>query len=271
MTTNRTHLPNEGNSPKVINKRIKIIALGLLLTLCMANMYGQGNTKRHPAEPEIVFVEGGTFMMGCSSEQGKDCKDDERPQHEVTLSSFNISKYLVTQRQWKLLLGEEPSGKKKCDNLPVEDVSWNDTQKFITALNAATGKNYRLPTEAEWEYAARGGTKSKGYKYSGSNNLVDVAWFDKGGYSLEPVGTKQPNELGIYDMSGNVWEWCNDWAEEYTASPQRDPKGPSSGDFRVMRGGGWLNEARQCSVTCRSWSSPDSRFGKVQGFRLVLP
>ncbi|MDR3286805.1 MAG: SUMF1/EgtB/PvdO family nonheme iron enzyme, partial [Prevotellaceae bacterium] len=131
---------------------------------------------RHPAEPEMVSVQGGTFWMGCSSEQGSECYGDESPLHRVTVSSFNIGKYEVTQAQWKAVMGSNPSNFKG-DNLPVEQVSWTDVQEFISRLNAATGKNYRLPTEAEWEYAARGGNKSKGYKYSGSSNINDVAWF----------------------------------------------------------------------------------------------
>ncbi|MDR1369559.1 MAG: formylglycine-generating enzyme family protein [Dysgonamonadaceae bacterium] len=272
MVMDRGYCPNEVSSKNHRNKRLKIIVLGSLLAFCLTNVYGQGNTKRHPAEPEMVFVESGTFLMGTATGQGgREAKDTESPQHSVTVSSFNISKYVVTQGQWKLLMGKEPSGNTKGDNLPVENVSWNDAQEFIRFLNTATGKNYRLPTEAEWEYAARGGAKSKGYKYSGSNNLIDVAWFDEGGYSLNPVGTKMPNELGIYDMSGNVWEWCGDWAEIYTASSQRDPKGPSSGSFRVKRGGAWLSETRECRVVHRSWGKPNETFGKCLGFRLVLP
>ena len=268
---NKNYFQDGGSLENYRNNQIKTIILGSLLALCITNMYGQSDIKHHPAEPEVVFVEGGTFMMGCPSERKKECKDNELPQHSVTVNSFNISKYVVTQGQWKLLMGEEPFGKKKGDNLPVENVSWDDAQKFIRLLNATTGKNYRLPTEAEWEFAARGGSKSKGYKYNGSNNLADVAWFDEDRKGLQPVGTKLPNELGIYDMSGNVWEWCNDWAEEYTASPKRNPKGPLSGSFRVLRGGGWFSETRECTASYRSWSSPGNRFGYGHGFRLVLP
>ena len=257
-------------------KNIGRVALIVLAAFCGFKSYGQGNISRtHPAEPEMVFVEGGTFMMGCTPEQESGSKDYEKPAHQVTVSSFSIGKYEITQRQWELLMNSNPSTPKKGDNLPVENVSWDETQEFISVLNAATGKNYRLPTEAEWEYAARGGNQSKGYIYSGSNNLADVAWFYESGNDLHPVGTKQPNELGIYDTSGNVIEWCNDRAEaniaSYPVSPQHDPKGPLSGDYRVLRGGSWFSEARQCRVSSRGWHFHVRGFSKSIGFRLVLP
>jgi formylglycine-generating enzyme required for sulfatase activity len=214
----------------------------------------------------MVFVEGGTFNMGCTSEQGSDCYDNEKPAHRVTVSDFYICKYEVTQAQWESVMGSNPSNFKG-DNLPVETVSWDDIQEFIKKLNAQTGKNYRLPTEAEWEYAARGGTKSKGYKYSGSNNLAEVAWFG-GNSGSHPVGTKQPNELGIYDMSGNVWEWCSDWDGTYSASAQQNPIGASSGSARVSRGGSWSSRAQGCRVAARGGISSGDRYG-ILGFRLA--
>ncbi|GHU93684.1 hypothetical protein FACS1894156_0870 [Bacteroidia bacterium] len=218
----------------------------------------------------MVRVKGGTFWMGCSTEQQGDCDADESPLHSVTLSSFSIGKYEVTQAQWKLIMGSNPSYFKG-DNLPVENVSWNDAQTFISRLNAATGKSYRLPTEAEWEFAARGGKQTQGYKYSGSNNLYDVAWYaDNSGRRTHIVGTKKANELGIYDMSGNVWEWCNDWHGTYSASPQRDPMGVSSGSYRVLRGGGWSGTAQYCRVADRNYNTPSLRNYNL-GFRLVLP
>ena len=253
---------------------MKKLLLGIVvLAVCGVKMYGQNNTKSHPSEPEMVFVEGGTFQMGCTAEQGKDCRDNEKPAHSVTVSSFNIGKYEVTQKQWKTLMGDIPPEYSKGDNYPIETVYWENTQKFISLLNAATGKNYRLPTEAEWEYAARGGTKSKGYKYSGSNKLSDVAWYDKGGYKLQPVGTKQPNELGIYDMSGNVWELCSDLPSDYSASSQHDPQVTTSSQSsrRVDRGGCWVSDSNQCRITYRSSSPYNMHFGKGTGFRLVLP
>ena len=243
---------------------------------------GSSSGSRHPAEPEMVFVQGGTFWMGCTGEQQGDCDSDESPLHQVTVSSFQIAKFVVTQKQWQLIMGTNVRQQRdkansswsiygEGDNYPMYYVSWDEAQEFIRRLNAATGKQYRLPTEAEWEYAARGGAKSQGYKYSGSNNLNNVAWYtDNSGSITHAVGTKQPNELGIYDMSGNVWEWCNDWFGTYPASAQRDPMGASSGSFRVNRGGSWYNDATSCRVAYRLNFSPGFRYNFL-GFRVVLP
>ncbi|MBO7279514.1 MAG: formylglycine-generating enzyme family protein [Bacteroidales bacterium] len=218
----------------------------------------------------MVFVEGGTFQMGATSEQGSDVQDDEKPVHSVTLSDFYMGKYEVTQEQWKVVMGSNPSYFTGDDNLPVEQVSWEDVQEFIQKLNAKTGKTYRLPTEAEWEYAARGGNQSQGYKYAGSNTFEEVAWYeDNSGGKTHPVGQKQPNELGLYDMSGNVEEWCQDWYESYDSSAQTNPTGPSSGLGRVLRGSGWSSLARYCRVACRNAYNP-SDGGYDLGFRLVL-
>ena len=168
----------------------------------------------------MVYVSGGTFTMGATCEQGCENVSGEKPTHSVTLSSFYLCKYEVTQALWIAVMGENPSNHKG-DNLPVEQVSWNDCQNFITRLNSLTDRKFRLPTEAEWEYAARGGNRSHGYKYSGSNNLSEVAWYGgNGGYNTHPVGLKGPNELGLYDMSGNVYEWCSDWYGPYSSSSQ---------------------------------------------------
>ncbi len=219
---------------------------------------------------EMIPVEGGTFTMGATAEQGSDAYDDEKPAHKVNLSSYAIGKYEVTQALWKAVMGNNPSGFKG-DNNPVEQVSWNDCQTFISKLNAITGKNFRLPTEAEWEFAARGGKKSNGYKYSGSNDLDEVAWHDSNsGSKTHPVGTKKPNELGIYDMSGNVWEWCGDWFGNYISSSQTNPTGPTSGSYRVRRGGSWGNFAGNCRVSYRDGSIPGGG-GSYIGLRLVLP
>jgi formylglycine-generating enzyme required for sulfatase activity len=217
-------------------------------------------------EPELISVEGGTFMMG-----GRDGTDDvtELPVHEVRLSGFKIAKYPVTQQQWKVVMENNPSYDKG-DNLPVTNVTWNDAQEFIKKLNAATGKNYRLPTEAEWEFAARGGNKSKNYVYSGSNNIDEVAWYRSNSLSSQPVGTKMPNELDIYDMSGNVWEWCSDWAALYTADLQENPQGPSTGTHRIMRGGSAGILPFYCRVACRIPSEPTIVWSNV-GFRLAHP
>jgi formylglycine-generating enzyme required for sulfatase activity len=216
----------------------------------------------------MVFVQGGTFRMGCTAEQQDDCDGDEKPVHEVTLSSYYIGKYEVTQAQWEALMGSNPS-KFKGGNLPVENVSWDDVQVFIERLNAATGKRYRLPTEAEWEYAARGGKRSRNYKYSGSNSVEDVAWMDNNsGETTHPVGTKKANELGIYDMSGNVFEWCHDWYDDYPDSAQNNPVGASSGSYRVGRGGSWSYYAGICRMAIRGSRSPGRRDGLL-GFRVA--
>ena len=217
----------------------------------------------------MVYVSGGTFTMGATSEQGGDAFDREKPAHSVTLSGYYIGKYEVTQELWKAVMGSNPS-RFKGDNLPVERVSWNDVQEFLRKLNAMTGKRYRLPTEAEWEFAARGGNSSRGYKYSGSNSLGSVAWYDgNSGNKTHVVGTKSPNELGIYDMSGNVREWCQDWYGSYSSSSQRNPKGPNSGSYRVDRGGSWFSRARYCRVSTRNNRTPDFRDSSL-GFRLAL-
>ena len=199
----------------------------------------------------MVPVAGGTFTMGATSEQGTNIDSNEKPTHQVTLSSYMIGKTEVTQALWQAVMGSNPSYFRG-DNLPVEQVSWDDCQKFITKLNALTGKNFRLPTEAEWEYAARGGNMSQGYKYSGSNEIGDVAWYDNNsGNKTHSVATKAPNELGIYDMSGNLWEWCSDWFNIYSSTAQTNPTGPDSGSNRIIRGGSWGHDLLDCRVAIR--------------------
>ena len=218
---------------------------------------------------EMVKVEAGSFNMGATPEM-ENPWEDEKPVHRVTLTNdYYIGKYEVTQALWQAVMGSNPSNFKG-DALPVEQVSWNDCQDFISKLNAMTGKRFRLPTEAEWEYAARGGKKSRGYQYSGSNTLGDVAWYsDNSGKKTHDVGTKQPNELGIYDMTGNVWEWCQDWYGSYSSSPQTNPTGAVRGSDRVNRGGSWVNSARDCRSSCRGSYAPDDRYIGL-GLRLVL-
>ena len=207
--------------------------------------------------------------MGGTSEQGSDAADDEKPTHRVTLSNFYIGKYEVTQALWEAVMGSNPSNWKG-SNLPVETVSWDDCQTFIRKLNALTGKNFRLPTEAEWEFAARGGNNSRGYKYAGSNNIGHVAWYwNNGGEKTHVVGTKSSNELGLYDMSGNVWEWCQDWFGSYSSASQTNPTGASSGSYRVLRGGCWFNYARSCRSSGRIINTPGGRYND-NGLRLVL-
>ena len=227
-------------------------------------MFSIGNVRF-----EMVRVEGGTFTMGATPEQGSYVDDDESPTHQVTLSSYMIGKTEVTQELWEAVMGSNPSHFKG-SNLPVEEVSWEDCQEFITKLNALTGKNFRLPTEAEWEFAARGGNNSRGYKYSGSNTLSNVAWYDdNSGSQTHPVGTKSPNELGIYDMSGNVWEWCSDWYGNYSSSSQYNPTGSISGSRSVFRGGSWFSNARFCRVSNRDDYYPTYRDNNL-GLRLAL-
>ena len=218
----------------------------------------------------MMYVKGGSFLMGATSEQGNDGTDDEKPIPRVTLSDYYIGETVVTQALWKAVMGDNRSYFKG-DNQPVENVSWEDCQGFLKQLNKMTGKTFRLPTEAEWEYAARGGRKSQCFKYAGNNDVNKVAWFDgNSGGRTHPVKQKNANELGLYDMSGNVWEWCQDWyASSYNSSAQVNPTGPSSGSLRVLRGGSWRNFARYCRVAFRYLCTPDYR-NYFLGFRLVL-
>ena len=218
---------------------------------------------------DMVEVRGGTFRMGATPLQYCDTLDWEKPVHRVTLSSYYIGKTEVTQALWKAVMGSNPSCWKG-DNLPVERVSWDDCQEFIRELNALTGQNFRLPTEAEWEFACCGGNNSRGYKYSGSNYIDDVAWYtDNSGDKTHPVATKSSNELGIYDMSGNVWEWCSDWFGYYSSGAQTNPKGPYGGSFRVIRGGGWYDRAGDCRSSFRGNGIPTIRDSNL-GLRLAF-
>lgn len=222
---------------------------------------------------DMVKVEAGTFMMGATSEM-KDSYDDpdsdEKPVHQVTLTNdYYMGKYEVTQALWEAVMGSNPSYFKG-DNLPVEEVSWNDCQEFISKLNSLTGRKFRLPTEAEWEYAARGGKKSRCYQYSGSSNISDVVWYkDNSANKTHPVGTKQANELGIYDMSGNVWEWCSDRYGSYSSFSQTNPTGATSGSRHVNRGGSWAKNVRRSSPSCRYGAIYVDRDLDL-GFRLAL-
>ncbi len=234
---------------------------------------------------EMIPVEGGTFMMGATAEQGKAADDDEYPVHKVTVSSVAIGKYPVTQALWIAVMGKCPPYVTDAPNCPVAYVSWNECQEFISKLNAKlglsdAGKKFRFPTEAEWEFAARGGKKSRGYVYSGSDNIDEVAWhpmslFDFSEDHTHPVGQKKPNELGIYDMSGNVWEWCGDRYGAYSSKSQTNPK--RSGFLnrkRVLRGGngGDCFPDQFCRVSCRISCHSDKAFimfGQA-GLRLVF-
>lgn len=236
-----------------------------------SNDAGMQTFTLNGASFNMIRVEGGKFQMGGTSEQGRYAEGDEKPEHQVTLSTFSIGETEVTQAVWLAVMGTNPAHFMG-SNRPVENVSWDDCQEFIQKLNQLTGRNFRLPTEAEWEYAARGGQKSGGFMYSGSEKAGDVAWYTKNTHDSgsREVKTRQPNELGLYDMSGNVWEWCQDWYENYSSRSVKNPTGPSSGMLRVRRGGSWYYDAANCRVSFRISRSPDYS-SSDQGLRLVLP
>lgn len=224
-----------------------------------ATFKSTGNAVIDSLVGNMVFVEGGTFMMGATPEQGTDACDNEKPVHRVTVGSFMISKYEVTQREWETVMGSNPS----CSvggNLPVEYVNWDDCQSFIKKLNSMTDMDFRLPTEVEWEYAVRGGNKSKGYKYSGGDNVDDVAWYG-GNHRMNThvVGGKLPNELGLYDMSGNVYEWCEELYRNYEGAPIANPMVDSLRSDRVIRGGSFFNGSEYCRVSDRRGLAHDFR------------
>ena len=223
----------------------------------------------------MVGVEGGTFNMGLLAR----FFDSEENFRRVTLSGYSIGQTEVTQELWQAGMGSNPSHFTGNPQRPVENVSWNACQNFISKLNKLTGKNFRLPTEAEWEFAAGGGNKSQNYIFSGSNNIYDVAWFDENvrnryssdspDYGPHAVAMNKPNELGLYDMSGNVFEWCQDWYGPYNNGTQTNPTGPSTGSYRVMRGGSWIHGMDWCIVTNRTWDAPSFNEWYL-GLRLAL-
>ena len=229
---------------------------------------------------KMIWVEGGDFMMGCTSEQGQ-CYDDEKNVRRITVDGFYIGMLEVTQSQWEKVMGTsiyQQRNKKNSQwslygvgpDYPMYYVSWDEATEFCRLLSNKTGKTYTLPTEAQWEYAARGGKKADGTKYAGSNVIDAVAWYrDNSGSSTHVCGSKRANALGIYDMSGNVWEWCKDWyASSYVSYDTNNPTGPSSGSSRVARGGGWYGDASNCRVANRDGSTPSSRDYGL-GFRVV--
>ena len=271
-TSRQTVTISEGQTASISGSLTSTTSSSNANVLSSGSSSPSGNTITIPVKNgisiEMVKVEAGSFNMGATPEM-ENPHEDEKPVHRVTLTNnYYIGKYEVTQALWKIVMGSNPSNSKG-DNLPVEKVSWNDCQKFISKLNKLTGKSFRLPTEAEWEYAARGGNKSRGYQYSGSNTIGDVAWYDgNSGSKTHAVGTKQPNELGAFDMNGNVWEWCQDWFNRYSSSPQTNPIGAVSGSCRVYRGGSWCYSG-YCRCSCRFDGTPDFRNGDL-GLRLVL-
>ena len=272
-TSRQTVTISEGQTVSISGSLTSSTSSSTANTLSSSGSSLSGNALTIPVKNginiEMIKVETGSFNMGATPEMINP-DTDEKPVHRVTLTNdYYIGKYEVTQALWQAVMGSNPSGFKG-DDLPVEQVSWNGCQDFITKLNAMTGKRFRLPSEAEWEYAARGGKKSRGYQYSGSNTLGDVAWYsDNSGKKTHAVGTKQPNELGIYDMTGNVDEWCQDRYGSYSSSPQTNPTGAVRGSCRVSRGGSWGNSARYCRSSCRGYGNPGGS-GFNLGLRLVL-
>ena len=257
-------------------KHVEGIGASLSVQEMVVEVYGE--------KIELVFVERGKFLMGCTSEQGNDCEENETV-HEEEVADFYIGKYEVTQRLWQVVMGDSlnRSYHLGCMDCPVENVSWREAQEFISRLNELTGKTFRLPSDTEWEYAARGGNESQGYKYSGSNDIDEVAWYVKNYEdsspsfikATHPVGMKKSNELGIYDMSGNVWEWCDNYYDkEYEVNGKKIHEGwPYPGMYpsfrRVLRGGSWGGTAEGCRVSYIDFDveTYDDEFG---GFRLAM-
>jgi formylglycine-generating enzyme len=250
--------------------------LGLLLLGALNSPLAEGAAlsvppAQSPPAIDLVQVKGGCYRMGDIFLAGG---ADERPDHEVCVGDFAIGKYPVTQQQWFRVTGNNPSLYRDDDNLPVENVSWHEVRAFIKALREQTGKNWRLPTEAEWEYAARSGGRSE--KYPGTSSeleLGDYAWLESNsGLKTHPVGSKKPNGLGLYDMAGNVWQWVQDRYDRdyYQQSPRHNPQGDPFGVNRILKGGSANKEARFLRVSYRDYQAPEVR-GSCVGFRLVLP
>lgn len=260
-------------------KRIFVL---LLLVLVGRQVFSQNNYTENSfgINMKMVYVEGGYFEMGCTEEDCSDCDGDEMNVREVFLSDYYIGQFEITQKQWQAVMrtsvyqqrDKGDANTALCGtghDYPMYYVTWEEANEFCRILSSKTGKLYRLPTEAEWEYAARGGKNSQSYKYSGSNDLDEVAWYAKNSSSkTHKIGTKKPNELGIYDMSGNVWEWCEDIYSDYRSSDNNNPKGAKSGTKRINRGGSWRNNTTSCRVSDRSYDSPDFRYISL-GFRVV--
>lgn len=283
---------------------MKIKAIITLAISAMLSLSAMAQEKQTITVNGVTFnmikVEGGTFKMGAQSTDpngenyDSEADSEDQPVHSVTLSDYYIGETEVTQVLWEAVMGTTIEQQRQeaeeyyvfgwglygqGSTYPMYYISWEECQEFIAKLNRLTGKEFRLPTEAEWEYAARGGNKSRGYKYAGSNSIDEVAWYydnacdgvgkNSPAYGIHPVGTKSPNELGLYDMSGNVDEWCSDWYGEYSSSSQTNPTGSTSGSARVLRGGCWNNSAQYCRVSDRSNDYPGIRDSN-SGFRLAL-
>jgi formylglycine-generating enzyme len=250
-------------------KKLFINKVLIVLNLITFSVFAQGDL------PDMVLVEGGSFTMGSSA---KTAEEEERPAHKVTVSSFYISKHEVTVAQYKAFCTATKRQMPKPpkwgwnDKSPIVNVTWDDAAAYCDWLSKKTGKKYRLPSEAEWEYAAKGGKKSKNTKYAGSAKIEDVAWYDKNSnQQTQSVGTKTPNELELYDMTGNVWEWCNDWFlhDYYPKSPEVNPPGPAKGNQKVQRSGSWINYFEDNRITVRIGNLPTERDGFF-GFRVAM-
>lgn len=266
---------------------VMVMVAGIMLVSCKKDENSEKPDNKKQESPAtlsfevysvpftMVKVTGGTFQMGGTAEQGDDVTKYELPIHSVTLSDYYIGETEVTQALWRAVMGDNPSYFKKDsvnkeDVFPVEHVTYLQCDTFLRKLSVLTGKTFRLPTEAEWEYAARGGNKSNGYKYSGSNSIDSVAWYkENSGNSTHPVKQKNPNELGLYDMSGNVQEWCSDWRADYKDTAQVNPTGPEKGSYRIMRGGNWLYDATYCRVSKRYEDGQTHKYF-INGLRLVM-
>lgn len=280
-------------------KRIARLSLLGFMAMGVLTSCGKDEKKNEPFEPkepalqedytetafgmnlEMVYVKGGTFEMGATAEQGDDANVDEQPIRNVKLDSYHIGKYEITQAQWRAIMGDDDPiysyDKGKGDDYPVYYVSWDMAKEFCDKLSEQTGKKYVLPTEAMWEYAARGGVHNTKTKYAGSNDFEEIAWSRENSYVVgkehpdygtHPVGKKKANALGLYDMSGNVWEWCSDLYEFYDKKDDYNPQGAVEGENRSSRGGSWMHDAWYCRVSCRQSGLPGARTGTI-GFRVA--
>lgn len=264
----------------MILNTVKTALIMTLLLMSVSAVYAQQSKKKKSKialplvskelldsiQNNMVWITGGKFIMGNDAGEA-----DERPAYEVTVDGYAINKYPVTQRQWVAIMGSNPSEFAGCDQCPVDKVTWDDAQRFIEILNELTGKKYALPSEAEWEYAAKGGKNWKQFRYSGSDDIDEVGWYaGNSGRKPHPVGEKMPNSIGLYDMSGNVWEWCQDWYNKfyYEQNEDNNPVGPASGSGKVRRGGSWFTQAANCKTTTRNNVKQDYA-DDIGGFRLV--
>lgn len=252
----------------MLSKNAYIYVLCLACLCLLQCSYTSSETFKDPFEGQMQQIPAGTFEMGCTEADGK-CQEKEMPVHKVNISAFQMAKFEVTQAQWKYVMGSSPGFFKNCEECPIEWVTRSEIEAFLRKMKEKTGKSYRLPTEAEWEYAARSGEKMP---YSGSENLEEVAWYKgNSGQKTQPVGKKKPNKFGLYDMSGNVSEWCMDYYESgfYTKSETENPCNKMVSKYYIMRGGSWLSGDGACRCAWRGWVSGESNNYDL-GFRVVL-